>query len=165
MRIKNLFFLFVCCCLIPIASQAQNFEPEWTQSELSQARARHDDWLVIDPPGGSVSYIKQSYADPDKMELTVILDGPILVCGPFYENIAGRAEVIYWFDDQKATHRLQQESVSNCITFPEDVLSFFMPAYILGLRVELPHKGRKVLEQEFSLLGFAAAYQSMRPDE
>ncbi len=165
MRIKNLFFLFVCFCFIPIDSQALDFEPEWTRSELSQARARHDHWLVIDPPGGSSVYMQQSYADPDKMELTVILDGPILVCGPFYENIAGRAEVTYWFDDQKATQRLEQESVSNCITFPEDVLSFFMPAYFLGLRVELPDKGQKVLEQEFSLLGFAAAYRDMRPDE
>ncbi len=165
MSINNLFLLFVCCCLIPIASRAQGFEPEWPQSELSQARARHNDWLVIDPPGGSSSYMKQSYVDPDKMELTVILDGPILVCGSFYKNMAGRAEVTYWFDDQKKIYGLQQENISNCITFSDDVLPFFMSAYFLGLRVELPDKGRKVLDQEFSLLGFAAAYRSMRLDE
>lgn len=160
---RPLFLLGVLFCLaLAIAPRAWSQEPEWTDIELARAESRHQDWLFLKPSGEAPCYLKQSYADPDRMEISVIRQGPILICGPFYERIQGRAEVTYWFDDGGERHTRQESQVSNCITLPRELIPRFQAGYTFHVQVELPDRGETISEQVFSLMGFSAAFQEMR---
>jgi len=144
------------------ATGAAAQEPGWTEWELSNSVARKKDWLVVDPPGESACYLKQSYPDPERMEISLIRGGKFLVCGPFYPREQGRAQLTYRFHPGGETRTLERGEVSNCIALPKDLLPGFKSGYTISLHVVLPDREGPVLEQEFSLMGFTAAYEVLQ---
>lgn len=139
--------------------------PSWTDWERSRAVDGRRDWLVIDPSGESSCYIKQSYADPQKMEISVTRGGPLLVCGPFYTEGEGRAQLRYKVSPGGQWSRLELNEVSNCIVLPDRLIPLFKDRYTFHLRVVLPDGGEKrTLEQAFSLMGFSHAYSVLRSE-
>jgi len=136
--------------------------PAWTEWERSHAIVKKKDWLVIDPPGDSACYMKQSYPDAEKMEISLIRGGNLLVCGPFYQQGQGRAKLTYRFSPGGKAQTLERSEVSNCISLPKDLLPGFKSGYTFHLEVDLPNQNGGSLEQEFSLMGFTAAHQALR---
>lgn len=154
--------LMVLTLTFAFAAGAAAQEPGWTQWERSHSVARNKDWLVIDPPGESACYLKQSYPNPERMEISLIRGGKFLVCGPFYPKEQGRAELTYRFRPGGETRTLERVEVTNCIALPKDLLPGFKSGYTISLQVVLPDREGKVLEQEFSLMGFTASYEVLR---
>ena len=146
------------------ATGAAAQDPAWTQWEHSHAIARKKDWLVISPPGDSACYMKQSYPDPEMMEISLIREGSFLVCGPFYQKGQGRAKLTYRFRPGGEAHTLVRKEVSNCISLPKDLLPGFKSGYTIHITVFLPDRGGGTLEQEFSLMGFTAAYKVLQSE-
>ena len=137
--------------------------PSWTEWERSRAADGKRDWLVIDPSGDSSCYIKQSYRDPQKMELSLARGGQLLVCGPFYTESEGRARLRYKFRPGGKWISLERSEISNCIALPERLIPFFKERYTFYLRVVLPDGGeQRTLKQEFSLMGFTHAYRVLQ---
>lgn len=152
----------LCLAVLVSATQALGAEPVWTVWERSHAVALEKDWLVLDPPGDSACFMKQSYPDPDKMEISLVRGGDLLVCGPFYHQGEGRARLTYRFHPGGETSTIQRSEVSNCIALPRDLLPGFKAGYTIRLTVVLPDREGRTLEQEFSLMGFTAAYQVLQ---
>lgn len=144
------------------ATGAAAQDPAWTEWERSHAIAKKKDWLVIAPPGDSACYMKQSYPDPERMEISLIREGSLLVCGPFYQKGQGRAKLTYRFRPGGEAHTLVRNEVSNCISLPKDLLPGFKSGHVVYLKVVLPDREEKFLEQEFSLMGFTAAHQVLQ---
>ncbi|MCF8031234.1 MAG: invasion associated locus B family protein [Desulfohalobiaceae bacterium] len=162
-RSAGLAGIVLCLALFAVnAEQALGAEPVWTLWERSHAVAREKDWLVIDPPGASACYMKQSYPDPGKMEISLVREGNLLVCGPFYPEEEGRARLTYRFRPGGEVHSLKRGEVSNCIVLPKDLLPGFKSGYTLGLTVVLTDREDKTLKQEFSLMGFTAAHRVLQ---
>jgi len=144
------------------ATGAAGQEPGWTEWERSYSVAGKKDWLVIDPPGESACYLKQSYPNPESMEISLIRGGKFLVCGPFYPKEQGRVELTYRFRPGGEPRTLERGEVSNCIALPKDLLPGFKSGYTISLKVVLPDREGRVLEQEFSLMGFTAAHKVLQ---
>jgi hypothetical protein len=144
------------------ATGAAAQEPGWTEWERSHSVARQKDWLVIDPPGESACYLKQSYPGPERMEISLIRGGDLLVCGPFYPKEPGRAELTYRFHPGGESRTLRRGEITNCIALPKDLLPGFKSGYVISLQVVLLDREGTVREQEFSLMGFTAAYEVLQ---
>jgi hypothetical protein len=139
--------------------------PEWTDWESSRAVTGKRDWLVIDPSGESSCYIKQSYADPEKMEITLTRGGPLLVCGPFYPRGEGRAKLRYRVTPGGQWRSLERSEVSNCLVLPDALIPLFKQKYTFHLTVILPDgEEERTLEQKFSLMGFSYAYRVLQSE-
>jgi hypothetical protein len=154
----------LCLAVLVSATQALGAEPVWSVWERSHAVARKKDWLVIDPPGASPCYMKQSYPDPEEMEISLVRGGSLLVCGPFYHQGKGRARLTFRFTPGGESKSLERGEVSNCIALPKDLLPGFKAGYTVGLTVVLPDQEGRTLEQEFSLMGFTAAYGMLQSE-
>lgn len=157
--------LMVLTLIFTSATGAAAQEPGWTEWERSHSVAQKKDWLVIDPPGASVCYLKQSYPDPESMEISLIRGGKFLVCGPFYPKEQGRAELTYRFRPGGEARTLERGEVTNCIALSKDLLPGFKSGYAISLTVVLPDREGMVLEQEFSLMGFTAAHEVLQSGE
>ena len=136
----------LCLVFFCFAARAAEPGPVWTVWERSHAVATEKDWMVIDPPGASACYMKQSYPDPEKMEISLIRDGKLLVCGPFYHQGRGRARLTCRFRPGGEQRTLERSEVSNCISLPRDFLPGFKSKYTFHVRVVLPDRQDRTLE-------------------
>jgi len=154
--------VLMCLAFFCFAARAAEPKPVWTVWERSHAVATEKDWMVIDPPGASACYMKQSYPDPEKMAVSLIRDGKLLVCGPFYHQGRGGARLTCRFRPGGKTRTLERSEVSNCIALPRDFLPGFKSKYTVHVRVVLPDRNNRTLDQEFSLMGFTAAHEALQ---
>ena len=164
-HVLRLVLLLACLALwIALPARAEDSPPPvWTEWERAHSVTREKDWMVINPPGESACYMKQSYPDPERMEISLVRGGDLLVCGPFFQRQErSGAELTLRFHPGGEVLTVSQKEVSNCAVLPEGSLEGFKSGYSVSLKVVLPDREERVLEQKFSLMGFTAAHEALQ---
>ena len=163
--LKGLLGILLLAAAMPgLVAAASAREPHWSQYERDSAIARKKDWLVVSPGGDAPCFLKQSYQGGQQMEMLYVRGGGPLVCGPFYREDPGRAEVSCSFARGEDSRSFSRTEVTNCIRLPQDLLPGFKSGISFRVEVRLPDREGKTLRQEFSLMGFTAAHSILMSD-
>lgn len=164
---KAIFFTSlttIIICLGFLISPGLAEKINWTQWEKDNALAQIKDWLVIDPPGNSICYMKQSYQSSQKMEMALNRDGSPYICGNFFLQKQGPVQVSYRFDQGKIIS-FKKDNVSNCIKFPKKIIPQLKRKFKFKVYVKTLEGETKKFEQTFSLKGFMKSYRLLNSEQ
>ena len=155
-------FLFFAVVLSFASGSSGAVAADWSQWELDHALAREGDWLVVQNPGNSACFIKQSYdSDPSLMELILGRSGIPALVTPFFQGIS--SDVVYQVDDRPpGVIRRSDVTSPSSIELPRDIVPDLRAGFTLT--VSVTPTGRPQLVQQFSLLGFTAASRWLERD-
>lgn len=153
---RNICLIFFTILLfLPVSI----FSEEWTQWEKSHAIARMHEWLVICVPEKGGCYIKQSFKDPKKMEISMDSEQVPCIWGPFFKkpvDVEFRLQA-----DQGPVVRIKRSNVTNGIRLPQSILPALRRGFVLKVKIQVPEDKRDQLltypKQKFNLRGFTAA--------
>ncbi len=140
----------------PLAAQ------QWSDWEQDHAVAEHKDWLVIKEPGRSGCYLKQSYDDPHKMELSINEQGQPMLWGAFAlepVDLTVTCQV-----DTNPTRTITATNVTNGCILPQPLVEEMLRGFVLSVTVEPRNPDRSlqtVREQAFSLEGLMDASEAL----
>ena len=148
---KYAFSLFTLTALIVFEAHASTVI-QWSDWEYDNAVARKGTWLVIKQPEARFCYVKQSYNGQLKMEMLMKIDNVPGLTVPFFRGLDG--DVTYKVDNGPV-RVIPQEDAINPLRLSSEVVPELKTGKKLTVRVK--PVGKRTIEQEFSLVGFAEA--------
>ena len=141
--------------ILMAATTTMSYAVNWTEWEKKNSVAKYKDWIVINQDGQC--YLKQSYDDPNHMELHIDREN-VSILTPFFKGMEKDGN--FWFDDGKK-HTLPIRAnklgfnpinLGNHLSSVKSSIKMYVEAY--------PTNSNKQV-QSFSLLGFTKAYNFM----
>lgn len=153
-KLRSTLLCWGCAVLLFLVLAAPLTAQQWTPWEREHAVAQHKDWLVIKEPGRRYCYLKQSYDDPRKMELSLNEQGQPVLWGGFAETPVDLD--ITCQVDTNQSYTLTVREVTNGLVLPSGLVEEMRRGFVLSVTVAPRNPERElqtVSEQAFSLEG------------
>ena len=165
LMLRSTLLCWGCAVLLFLALAVPLAAQQWTPWERDHAVAQHEDWLVLKEPGRRYCYLKQSYDDPRKMELSINEQGQPVLWGGFAETPVDLD--ITCQVDTNQSYSFTVREVTNALVLPQGLVDEMRRGFVLTVTVSPRDPERElqtVTEQAFSLEGLMDASDELESE-